>query len=105
MTPAKVPPLDGSLDLTQIIDFFLDTSPEHVYATLAPPSGTGDLIDVTWPELARAIHRGAHIVNPILDGRSKIGTGNVVCIYAVADNLLYATLILAIIRSGNIVCD
>lgn len=100
---SQTSPIDGSLNFSQFIDTFLQKDPSELYATLAPPSGEGALIDISWPNFARAIHRGAHVVSPLMDGKPQIGAGNVVGIYAVTDTLLYATLILAVIRSGNIV--
>lgn len=101
--PSQIAPIDGSLTFPQFIDTFLQKGPEELYTTLAPPSGNGDLIDISWREFARAIHLGAHVVSPLVDGKPRIGAGNVVGIYAVTDTLLYVTLILAVIRSGNIV--
>lgn len=96
-------PINSTLSLQQTIDSFLAKDPNNIYATLAPPSGNGNLIDLSWREFIRAVHRGAHAINPLVNGKPRIRAGNVIAIYAVTDTLLYATLILAIIRSGNIV--
>lgn len=96
-------PIDGSLTFPQLIDTFLQKEPTEIYAILVPPSGDGPLLNISWAEFARAIHRGAHMLNPIINGIPRIPAGNVVGIYAVTDTLLYVTLILSVIRSGNIV--
>lgn len=102
MSPQNTP-IDGTLSLSQFIDTFLRKNWAEIYATLAPASSQGDLVDVSWPEFVRGIHRGAHLVNPLFDGVPQVGAGNVIAIEAVTDTLLYVALILAVIRSGNIV--
>lgn len=101
--PFQLPPIDGSVDFPHFIDSFLEKDPGEIYATLAPPSGEGDLIHISWLEFVRATHRASHIMSPLMHGRPQTLEGNVIGIYAVMDNLVYIALILGIIRSGNIV--
>lgn len=102
--PPHAAPIDGTLDLCQLVDsFFTKDWTSDIYTTLVHSSGQGDLVDISWPEFARAIHRGAHYINPLTGSVPQKGTGNVIGIYAVTDVLVYVTLIMAVIRSGNIV--
>lgn len=59
---------------------------------------------VSWANVHDAIIRAAHILNPLTPTGQLARSGRVIALLAVTDNLIYQTLNLAIIRSGNIVC-
>lgn len=60
-----LPPLDGSLTISEIFDFHAEHSSKHplfVYSDQA-----GNVREVLWPSAARAMHRAGHIVRSRLD--------------------------------------
>lgn len=99
-------PLDGSLSLPEVFDYTADRNLTRTYCLLAPVGhhNGGPIPTVTWLDLGRAMHRGAHLLNPLKGGSSNsIGSGKILAILAIADTLVYTATFMAIIRSGNIV--
>jgi hypothetical protein len=97
-------PTDRSVPFSKVVDFHGQHNPSRCYAVLPHPDGAKSPIRVSWRELSKAVNRGAFLLNPISDGSAPfIGTGNVVGIFAMIDTFLYQSIVLAIIRSGNIV--
>lgn len=91
-----------------LIERHAEQHPESEYAQLAPFPPTNepaplDARKVSWTNLHNAIIRAAHILNPLSPTGEPIRSRRVIALLAVTDNLVYQTLNLAIIRSGNIV--
>ncbi|QRV95000.1 AMP binding enzyme [Ceratobasidium sp. AG-Ba] len=89
------PPTDGSVPLNHIVDFHLRYNPQHPWAVLAATEDHPE-VTVTYEQLAHAVHRAAHIVNP----GASIPQGTNVGILATADTIVYLTLILGVSRAG-----
>ena len=103
-TQFTAPPLDGSISFGQLVDFHLEHNPAWNYAILAlSTSGSAEPIHITYAELTKAVHRAAHVISPVKDGVPSLGTRNVIAIFASTDTLLYQAIVLAVLRSGNIV--
>ena len=97
-------PTDRSIPFSKVVDFHGEHNPRRCYAVLPHPDDAKDPIRVSWRELSGAVNRGAYILNPMSNGSvPSIGTGHVVGIFAMIDTFLYYSIVLAIIRSGNIV--
>ncbi|KZP33250.1 putative nonribosomal peptide synthetase [Athelia psychrophila] len=93
--PAAVyPPLDGTILLPDLVDFNLEHNPDlpaFVYSD-AP----GSLTKISYLEYGRAAHRVGHVFRP---GRAG-PEGKVVALIANLDTLLYAALVVGMIRAG-----
>ncbi|KAJ7052219.1 putative aminoadipate reductase [Mycena amicta] len=92
-----LPPLDGSLNASEGIDFHLtnhNLPPAYSYAT-----EDGTLTNITHFEFARAAHRAAHLLRPQRNGLD----GQVVAIVALTDTLLYQTVFAGCITAGLVV--
>ncbi|QRW09275.1 AMP binding enzyme [Ceratobasidium sp. AG-Ba] len=89
------PPTDGSLPFNQVVDFHLKYNPRQTWVVLAATDDRPETI-VTYEQLAHAVHRAAHIINP----NASIPQGTNVGILASTDTFLYLTLMLAILRAG-----
>ncbi|KAJ7063875.1 putative aminoadipate reductase [Mycena amicta] len=97
--PSPLPPLDGSLNISEAFDFHLahrNLTPIYSFAAGNEDDGTLTLTDVSHFEFARATHRVAHLLRPIRTGAE----GEVVAILAFADTLLYLTLFAACSKAG-----
>ncbi|KAF8738313.1 Male sterility protein, partial [Rhizoctonia solani] len=57
------PPTDGSIPPSSISDFHLEHNPNHVFAILYDINNSSQT-NVTHEQLACAVHRAAHILNP-----------------------------------------
>ncbi|GAB1528524.1 hypothetical protein RhiTH_011718 [Rhizoctonia solani] len=57
------PPTDGSIPPSSISDFHLEHNPNHVFAILYDINNSSQT-NVTYEQLACAVHRAAHILNP-----------------------------------------
>lgn len=98
-----------SVPIPLLVEYHAKHHPDAEYAVLAPsptqgetqPSGKGR--KVTWTHLNDAVLRGAHLLNPLTSAGTPTRLGSVIALLAVTDNLLYQTLNLSIVRSGNIV--
>ncbi|CAK5268755.1 unnamed protein product [Mycena citricolor] len=89
------PPLDASLNLSQILD--LHVEPPRLTTAYALADGKGGITSVSHYEFVRAAHRAAHILRP---GREGQQDGQVVAIIANADVLIYQTLVAGCIKAG-----
>lgn len=82
---------------------------DATFAVLPPPSELpGDdparpLPRVTWKNLKDAVDTAAHHIIPLSPVGSPTLNGKVIAIVAATDTLLYLSITLAIVRSGNIV--
>ncbi|KAJ7488851.1 putative aminoadipate reductase [Mycena latifolia] len=88
------PPLDCSLNLSEIIDLHIaraDRSAAYAFADDA-----GHITEVSQLELGRAAHRVAHLLRPQRRGPE----GQVLAIVALTDVLLYQTLVAGCIKAG-----
>ncbi|KAF7340998.1 Acetyl-CoA synthetase-like protein [Mycena sanguinolenta] len=88
------PPLDCSLNLAEIIDFQL--THESRSAMYAFADEDGHITEVSHFEVARAAHRVAHLLRP---GRRGL-EGEVVAIVALADVLVYHTIVAGCLVAG-----
>lgn len=99
-------PIAPSLDnvpFPLLVDFHNSRNAEETYAVLVPPSSAGGLVQVTFQDLYKGVIRAAQSLNPLtLDG-TPTRTGKVIAVLALADNLIYQTVVMGIVRSGNIV--
>ncbi|KDQ22274.1 hypothetical protein PLEOSDRAFT_1068683, partial [Pleurotus ostreatus PC15] len=91
-----LPPTDGSLLLSQTIDFHLKCNPTFPMYVFAE-EGSERVIVVTFLEFARACHRVAHHVRP---RASPQQLGQVVAIIASCDTIVYQALVLGCIKAG-----
>jgi acyl-CoA synthetase (AMP-forming)/AMP-acid ligase II len=98
-TDFVVPPLDGSLNISQVIDFNAKHSPHHPFFRYDDPSTR--FVDVSWRAIQRATYRAAQIVQSY-EVRSDAGASRVIAILALVDTISYFTLILGILRAGYI---
>lgn len=104
--PAIATTLPPLVHFPLIVDKKAAADPTGLYAVLTPASlettSLKDNIDLTWSEFYQAVHRCAHLLNPLGPDGTRT-TGQVIAILAVTDAFIYQTTVLAIIRSGNIV--
>lgn len=102
---ALVAPSLDTIPFPVLIDFHNQHNRDYPYAILSPhaPSDALKLTAVTWGDFFRAVTRGAYLVNPLTPGGMPSRAGRVIAVLAVADSLVYQALVLAIVRSGNIV--
>lgn len=97
------------------LDTHVKKSPDATFAVLVPPQSTQTspsaprvdqddaLHRVSWRELAYAVNIASHRVNPLTLAHRPSPQGKVIGILAVTDTLVYIAIMLAIVRSGNIV--
>ncbi|EKM51198.1 uncharacterized protein PHACADRAFT_103930 [Phanerochaete carnosa HHB-10118-sp] len=96
----KVPPLDGSLSIAQQFDWQAEHSPHH--PLLEYIDDDGSLMSINFSTAQYAVHRGARIV---LDALKEAGISKekpVVAVVSAADPLTYATMDLALFRTGYV---
>lgn len=97
-TMRKYPPTDGTVLLSEVVDFNLKhnpMTPMYIYAD----DNTGHPISITRLEFARACHRIAQVILP--SGPRPNGRG-VVAIIALCDTIVYQALMLGIHKTGMI---
>ncbi|KAJ7052224.1 putative aminoadipate reductase [Mycena amicta] len=95
--PFVTPPGDGSLNVSQVIDFHLtncNLTPAFSFAT-----EDGTLTNISHFEYARAAHRVAHLLRPQPNHHDGMD-GQVVAIIALTDTLPYQTLFAGCIAAG-----
>lgn len=106
--PVEHSPL-RQVPISLLVESHARDHPDSEYAILAsfPTPGDNQALvktrKVSWGDLHGAMMRAAHILNPLDAMGAPTRTGSVMALLAVADNLIYQTLSLAIVRSGNIV--
>ena len=66
----KVPPLDGSLTIVQMLDWQAEHSPGHSMYEYAEDDGS--IVKLKFPEVRRAVHRGARLIEKALPTRESI---------------------------------
>lgn len=97
-------PRDRSLPFAKLVDWQAEHNPTYAYAVLASPKPEDEtVLRVNYHELGNAVHRAAHIINPIVNGAGTRAPGTVIGVLAVADAIVYQALVLAVMRSGNTV--
>ncbi|KAJ7656866.1 putative aminoadipate reductase [Mycena polygramma] len=89
-----LPPLDCSLNFDEIIDQHL--SHENRSSAFSYGDETGHITEITHLEFVRAAHRVAHLLRPQRGGPE----GQVVAIVALADALIYQTIVAGCIKAG-----
>lgn len=101
--------LQSSIPFSLLVDFHARQHPDAEYAKLVPFTALdGNLTSletrkVSWADFHGAIMRAAHIISPLTPNVVPARTRRVIALLVATDNLIYQTLSLAIIRSGNIV--
>ncbi|QRW09278.1 AMP binding enzyme [Ceratobasidium sp. AG-Ba] len=88
-----VPPNDGSVPISHLLDFHLKHNPQHPWIVLS--DGHSDTV-ITYEQLAHAAHNTIKIINPNL----AIPEGTKVGILATTDSIVYLTLLFGISLSG-----
>ena len=71
-TTFKVPPLDGSLTLSQIYDWHYEHSPEHPVFEYADDDGKVHILKMK--DIVPAIHRGARLVQAAFETHTPAPT-------------------------------
>ncbi|KAJ7193227.1 putative aminoadipate reductase [Mycena pura] len=89
-----LPPLDCSLNVSQIIDVHLEHANRSAAYSFA--DADGHITEISHLEFARAAHRVAHLLRPQRRGPE----GQVVAIVALTDVLIYQTLVAGCIKAG-----
>lgn len=79
----NVPPLDGSLTVSEMYDFHYENNPDHPVFVYATPDGNG-LTHVTFSEVVPAAHRAARFVADVagIDLNSELRPRPLVAILA-----------------------
>ncbi|CAK5275098.1 unnamed protein product [Mycena citricolor] len=97
-----LPPLDRSLILPQIVDLRLESSGGSTAFSFAEEDDQSGVVstDITQFEFARAAHRAARLLSPEMP--RGVERGRVVAIVALADVLVYQTIVLGCMRAGLI---
>ena len=93
-----LPPTNGSLPLNKLVDFHLVNNSEQPWVVLSATESTPETT-VTYKQLAYAVHRAAHIINP----NGSIRQGSKVAIMATTGTIVYLAIILGVMRAGLIV--
>ncbi|KAF7357193.1 Acetyl-CoA synthetase-like protein [Mycena sanguinolenta] len=93
---ALLPPLDGSLNLRQIVDFQIAHG--HHSAAYSFSDQEGIMIEISHFEFCRAAHRVAHL----LRSQRRGPDGQVLAIVAVTDVLIYQTIVAGCFVAGLI---
>ncbi|QRV95029.1 L-aminoadipate-semialdehyde dehydrogenase [Ceratobasidium sp. AG-Ba] len=88
-----VPPSDGSVPISHLLDFHLKYNPQHPWIVLS--DGHSETI-ITYEQLAHAAHNAIKVINPNL----SITEGAKVGILATTDSIVYLTLLFGISLSG-----
>ncbi|PCH42382.1 acetyl-CoA synthetase-like protein [Wolfiporia cocos MD-104 SS10] len=94
----RAPPLDGSLTFPEICDWHEKNSPEH--RTFVYAGNDGQVRSISWRESARAIRVAAKLVRDRMGWQPGMAATPVVGIIAHSDGILYATLVLGIMRAN-----
>ncbi|KAJ7089503.1 putative aminoadipate reductase [Mycena crocata] len=94
MANILLPPLDCSLNLSEIIDFHI--AHENRGAMYAFRDETGHTTEISQFEFCRAAHRVAHLLRPQRQGPE----GQVVVILALTDVFIYQTLVAGCLKAG-----
>ncbi|KAF9000304.1 hypothetical protein BDQ17DRAFT_1427303 [Cyathus striatus] len=96
LPPVVFPPLDGSLSISDIVDFNIQHNPYQPAFVFSFDDEPDTITEVLHLEFGRATHRAAHIVRP--NGYGQMGS--VVAVIANLDTFVYQTLVLGIMRAG-----
>ncbi|KAJ7146585.1 putative aminoadipate reductase [Mycena epipterygia] len=90
-----LPPLDCSLNLSEIIDLHITHENRGAAFAFPSPHGVG-ITEISHLEFSRAAHRVAHILRPQRCGPE----GQVLAIVALTDVLIYHTIVAGCIKAG-----
>ncbi|KAJ7052222.1 putative aminoadipate reductase [Mycena amicta] len=96
MKASVLPPLDGSLNMSEVVDFHLTN--QNFAAAYSFATEDGSVTNISQFEFARAAHRVADLLRPKRSGLE----GQVIAIVALTDTLLYHTLFAGCITAGLI---
>ncbi|KAL1718570.1 hypothetical protein EV715DRAFT_291179 [Schizophyllum commune] len=94
-------PLEENVSIPTAVDFHLKHNPDHAFYVFAEPDGT--VRKITYLEFARAAHRAAHALRPVLEGEkaSREGEdGAVVAVIALSDTILYHAITVGLMKAG-----
>jgi len=93
------PPVDGSVNLPEILDFNLKYNAELPMFAFNR-DGSDEITEISYLEFARACDRVAHAIRPRRIGRER----QVVAFMALADSVVYQAITLGLMRAGLVVC-
>ncbi|KLO07028.1 acetyl-CoA synthetase-like protein [Schizopora paradoxa] len=98
----KRPPLDGSLNLSEVCVWNGRNNPEHPIFVYADQDGGEHVI--RWQEFVRGIHRVSSLVQRIVTTSQKEGNASprTIAILSLGDTVTYITTIFGILESGNV---
>ncbi|KAF8320368.1 acetyl-CoA synthetase-like protein [Clavulina sp. PMI_390] len=93
------------MSLGRLLAARVNADPHGTYSLLVPFSDleNGTPRSIEWIHLKRAVTYAAHVLNPLDENAVPSNSGRVIAILAAIDSLVYQTLTLAIMQSGNIV--
>ncbi|KAF7979277.1 hypothetical protein HWV62_42970 [Athelia sp. TMB] len=93
-----LPPLDGSLTITEIFDFHAEHSSRH--PIFVHSDQQGNVREVLWPEAVRAMHRAGRIIRSQLDEKYLALGRPVVAVLAMADSITFTAVLMGIMRAN-----
>ncbi|KAF8312105.1 acetyl-CoA synthetase-like protein [Clavulina sp. PMI_390] len=100
------PEITRAVPYTRLVEHHAATHPDEKYALLAPTDNSYSEPPseraISWSQLNDATIRVAHLLNPLDSTGTPERPRRVIAILAVTDTVIYQTLHLAIVRSGNI---
>ncbi|GAB1517058.1 hypothetical protein RhiTH_000101 [Rhizoctonia solani] len=89
------PPTDGSVPPALAIDFHLKYNPNHLWSVLYNINDSSET-NITYEQLAHAVHHAAHILNP----GGKLPQGTQIGLLVSTHTIQYVVLILGAMRAG-----
>lgn len=92
------PPTNGSTPPALVVDFHLKHNPHHVFAVLFGVNDSSQT-KITYEQLAHAVHRAAHILNP----KGTIPQGTNIGFLVSTHTIEYIVLLLGAMRAGLVV--
>jgi acyl-CoA synthetase (AMP-forming)/AMP-acid ligase II len=92
------PPTDGSLPPALAIDFHLKYNPSHSWSILYDVDDSSQT-SITYEQLAHAVHRAAHMLNP----EGKFAQGTQIGLLVSTHTVQYVVMILGAMRAGLVV--
>ncbi|KAG8701413.1 hypothetical protein FRC08_004091 [Ceratobasidium sp. 394] len=94
LSDRALPPTDGSVPVCSVVDYHLQHNPKDTWAILVGTDGRS--VPVTYEQLAFAVHRAAHILNP----GALLPRGTQVGILISTDTVVYLALLFGAMRAG-----
>ncbi|KDN41199.1 hypothetical protein RSAG8_07613, partial [Rhizoctonia solani AG-8 WAC10335] len=89
------PPTDGSVPPASAVDFHLKYNPSRLFAVLHGVNDSSQ-VNITYEQLAHAVHRAAHILNP----NGSLPQGTNIGLLVSTHTIEYIVMILGAMRAG-----